>query len=404
MSFFAYKATDYNGKKINGVLEAASVESAGKDIAAKGLFLLSIHPTSNRLSVFTRAFESLSVSRMEIIEFAQNFSVMLKAGMTVVGSLEDIIGSTGNKALKTALQDIKQQVEHGSSVSAALESQSRLFPDILRRLVAVGEETGRFDESLQEAADHLTRMQDLASAIKRALMYPVFAITTTLSALVFWLAFVLPKLTVTLKAMGVKLPPLTLFLISVSNLFEQHWKLLFLMPVIVPLIVYLSGKHPKICYLRDKLYLRIPVLKLITYNKLLAVFSEQFRILVMAGISIDRIFDLIIPSLNNEYFRVHLLKAKDNVLCGNLVSDSLKAQGIFPLLVIRMIGIGESSGTLDSQFEFLTRHYTKKLDNATESLGKLIEPLVMVVVGGLFAVIIMGLMLPIYDLVSKMGK
>lgn len=404
MSFFAYKATDYSGRKITGILEAASIESASRDIAAKQLYLISIKPTSNRVSALRKAFDSLSVSNMEIIEFARNFSVMLKAGMTAVGSLDDIITSTGNKALKTALQDIKQQVEHGSPVSVALESHSRLFPDILRRLVTVGEETGRFDDSLQEAADHLTRIQDLSSAIKRALMYPVFAITTTLSALIFWLAFVLPKLTVTLKAMGVKLPPLTLFLISVSNLFEHHWKLLLLVPFMVPLIVYLSGKHPKIRYLRDKSYISMPILKLITYNKLLAVFSEQFRILVMAGISIDRIFDLVIPSLNNEYFRVHLLKAKDNVLCGNLISDALRAEGIFPLLVIRMIGIGESSGTLDTQFEFLNRHYTKKLDNATESLGKVIEPLVMIVVGGLFAVIIMGLMLPIYDLVSKMGK
>jgi len=140
------------------------------------------------------------------------------------------------------------------------------------------------------------------------------------------------------------------------------------------------------------------------YNKLVAVFAEQFRILVVAGLTIDRIFDLIIPSLGNEYFSVKLLKAKENVLYGNMISDSLKEQGILPLLVIRMISIGENSGTLDNQLKFLADHYTKKLDDATDSLGKLIEPLVMVVVGGLFAVIIMGLMLPIYDLVSKMGK
>ncbi len=404
MSFYSYDAIDPAGQVVKGTVESESVEAATRDINARGLYLVSIRATTNRMAVFWKSFQSFSISRTEIIEFAQNLSVMLKAGMPILSCLEDIISSTGNKAFRSALQNVKQQVERGSSVSTALEAQGTLFPDILRRLVAVGEETGRFDASLREAAEHMLRMQNLAGAIKRALIYPAFAITTTLSALIFWLAFVLPKLTVTLKGIGVKLPPITLFLIGVSKLFHDHWKLLLLVPVVLPLAVYLAGKRPRVRYLRDLAYIKIPIVKLIMYNKLVAVFAEQFRILVVAGMTIDRIFDLIIPSLGNEYFRVKLLKAKENVLYGNLISDSLKEQGILPLLVIRMVGIGESSGTLDSQLEFLAEHYTKKLDDATESLGKLIEPLVMIVVGGLFAVIIMGLMLPIYDLVSKMGK
>jgi type II secretory pathway component PulF len=204
--------------------------------------------------------------------------------------------------------------------------------------------------------------------------------------------------------MDVKLPRLTRFLIGASTLCQDHWKLLLLVPVILPLAIYFVGKHPRIRYLRDLAYIKTPILKLIMYNKTVAVFAEQFRILVVAGLTIDRIFDLIIPSLGNEYFRVKLLKAKENVLCGNTISDSLNEQAILPLLVIRMISIGESSGTLDSQLEFLSEHYTKKLDDATESLGKLIEPLIMVVVGALFAVVIMGVMLPIYDLVAKVGR
>jgi type II secretory pathway component PulF len=404
MSYYAYSAIDPAGQMVRGTVESENVEDATRDINAKGLYLVSIRATTNRMALVLKSFQSFSVSRTEIIEFAQNLSVMLKAGMPILTCLEDIIASTANKSFKAVLQNVKQQVERGSSVSAALEAQGNLFPDILRRLVAVGEETGRFDESLREAADHLLRMQELASAIKRALMYPAFAIKTPLSALGFWLACVLPKLTVTMTGMGVKLPPLTLFLIGVSKLFQNHWRLLLLIPVLLPLGVYLAGKHPKFRYLRDLMYIRMPILKLIMYNKLVAVFAEQFRILVVAGMTIDRIFDLLIPSLGNEYFRVKLLKAKENVLYGNMISDSLKEQGILPLLVIRMIGIGENSGTLDGQLKFLADHYTKKLDDATDSLGKLIEPLVMVVVGGLFAVIIMGLMLPIYDLVSKMGK
>jgi type II secretory pathway component PulF len=235
-------------------------------------------------------------------------------------------------------------------------------------------------------------------------MYPAFAITTTLSALVFWLAFVLPKLVGTMSSMGVKLPPLTLGLIAVSSLFQAHWGKMLFSLLIIPFGIYMMGKNKKARYYRDLAAIRIPIVKLIVYNKLLASFAEQFGILVAAGIAIDRLFDLLIPSIGNEYFAVKLHKAKENILHGNLISESLKEQELFPNLVLRMISIGESSGTLDSQLSFLSGYYAKKLNDATESLGKLIEPLVMIVIGGLFSVIIMGLMLPIYDLVSKMGK
>lgn len=404
MSFYAYSAIDAAGQVIKGTLESESAEAASRDVGAKGLYIVSIRETTDYMARFRKHLQSFRVSRTEVIEFAQNLAVMLKAGMPILTCLEDITASTDNKVFRSALQDIKQQVERGSTVSAALESQGSLFPDVMRRLVTVGEQTGRFDESLREAAEHLLRIQNLASAIKKALMYPAFAIATTLSALVFWLAFVLPKLTDTMKSMGVKLPPLTILLMTVSKLFQAHWKLFLLSLLLFPLAGYLMGKHPRARYLRDLALIRLPIFKLIVYNKLVAVFAEQFRILVVAGMTIDRIFDLMIPSLGNEYFSVQLNKAKENILYGNLISESLKERNIFPSLVIRMISIGETSGTLDSQLEFLAKHYTKKLDDATDTLGKVIEPLVMIVIGGLFAVIIMGLMLPIYDLVSKMGK
>ncbi|MDD5284972.1 MAG: type II secretion system F family protein [Desulfuromonadaceae bacterium] len=404
MSFFAYSAIDANGQAVKGTFESENLDSASVDLKAKGLYPISIEATSSRLGNLYKAYASFQVGRIEVIEFAQGLAVMLRAGLPILTSLEDVIDSTANKALKNALLDVRQKVEQGTPVSRALALQGAIFPDILNTLVSVGEETGRFDASLQEAADHLMRVQNLADAIKKALMYPAFAISTTLSALVFWLAFVLPKLTGTMTSMGVKLPPLTLALIAVSALFKAHWGKMMLSLLIFPISIYLMGKNKKARYYRDLAAIRIPIVKLIVFNKLLASFAEQFGILVGAGISVDRLFDLLIPSLGNEYFEVKLWKAKETILNGNLISVSLKELNIFPNIVIRMISIGETTGTLDTQLKFLSGYYAKKLNDATDSLGKMIEPIVMIVIGGLFAVIIMGLMLPIYDLVSKMGK
>jgi general secretion pathway protein F/type IV pilus assembly protein PilC len=172
----------------------------------------------------------------------------------------------------------------------------------------------------------------------------------------------------------------------------------------LPLTIYVMGKHHKTRYIRDLVVIKLPIIKVIALNKLLATFSEQFRMLISAGISIGRLFDLMIPALGNEYFRVHLHKAKVNILNGSPIAESLEQQKIFPAMIISKIRIGQTSGTLEAQFDFLSKYYTRKLDNATDNLGKLIEPLLIIVIGGMFAIIIMGLLLPIYDLVSKVGK
>ncbi len=404
MSFYTYSAIAPTGQLVKGSMESNDPESATRELRNRGLYPVTLRQTSNQLARLMKSFQAFRVSRSEFIEFAQNLSVMLKAGMPMVTSLDDLVVACRNTTFKQALEDIKQVVERGGSMTAALDAQGTLFPEVLRTLVSVGEQTGRLDDSLQEAAEHLLRMQNLASAIKQAMLYPTFALVTTGGALVFWLAFVLPKMIVTMKSMGAKLPPLTLLLISTSTLFQAHWLLLIFSPAVAALGFFLAGKHPRARYLRDLALVRLPIVKLIIYNKSVAVLAEQFRILVIAGINIDTIFDLVVPAVGNEYFAVYLREAKKIVLNGSTISEALSVGKFLPQLVIRMVSIGESTGTLDRQLDFVARHFTKKLDDATAILGKLIEPVVMVCVGGLFALIIIGLLLPMYDLVSTLGK
>jgi type II secretory pathway component PulF len=404
MKNFAYRATDYSGKIVRGNVSSETVEAASQEVSNRGLYIISIRETADQLAFLRRLYLGLQIKRSDILEFTGSFSVMLKSGVPIITCLDDLISTTTNNSFKPVLTDIQLQLKGGSSLSKALEAQGTVFPDIIKTLVAVGEETGRLDESLQEATEHLQRLQNLSSSIKKALMYPIFAFTATLGALIFWMLFVIPSLTSTLKGMGVKLPALTLLLINSSSFFQAHWKLLPLALVLVPLAIFLLSKQPAIRYQMDRILVKLPVLEIIVFNKLVATFAEQFRMMIAAGIPLKRLFDLIVPALGNEYFGVNLLKAKENILNGNPISESLEQQNILPPLVISKIRIGETSGTLDKQLDFLAKYYTKKLDDATENLGKIIEPLVMTVIGGLFGIIIMGLLLPIYDLVSKVGK
>jgi type II secretory pathway component PulF len=239
----------------------------------------------------------------------------------------------------------------------------------------------------------------------RGLMYPVFALIGTMGALLFWLIYVLPKMTSLFTSMDVKLPALTQFLILASSFSQEHWYVYFAVPAAIYIFVVLLSRRESTKYYVDAVKLKIPVLKLLLYNKFLALFAEQLRILVAAGVTIDRSLDIMINVISNSVFKKALSDIKENILLGSRISESVKRhEGLFPNLVIRMISIGESTGNLSEQLNYLSEYYLKKLDDISQKMGKMIEPIIIVIIGSIFLIIILGLMAPIYDLISQIGK
>ncbi len=404
MNYYSYKAIDTEGIMVKGIEEGEDISSVYGDLSSKGLYILSVRKANTAIANLKKGFMARKIKRMDVIEFANSLSVMLRAGVPLLTALGDITITAENKYLKTIIADIKRRTEMGRRFSDAVDFYRDIFPDVFVRLVKVGEETGGLEKSLSDVAAHLQKMEDLASAIKRALIYPAFAIVTTMGAMIFWLAYVLPKIMVTLKEMGVKLPLITRILLHVSDFTQSYWYLIPLLPVAGFLVVQALKQKEITRYYVDILKIKLPIMKLVVYNKLLALFSEQLRILIVAGLTIDRSFDIIADVMDNEVFKRAIIASKESISSGSRISDALREHKVFPPLVVRMVDIGETSGNLDEQFAFLSEHYLKKLDDISEKMGKMIEPIVIAVVGVLFAVIIIGLMFPLYDLISQFGK
>ncbi len=404
MNQYAYQAVDASGCTSKGTVEADTLEEASANLTGRGMYILTITQGTSLSGKLEGILGRRRVKRSEVIELASNLSVMVGAGLPLLTALGDIGEAVDNPNLQAVIAEVKQSVEQGTSFSDALEPHTKIFPDIFRRLVRVGEETGRFESSLADIAEHLQRMDDLSGSIKRALIYPLFAIVTTMGALAFWMIYVLPKIIDTLKGLGVKLPLLTRGLIVASNLSQRFWYLAIILPVVMAIIIKLMRKTERGLYLVDLMKLKLPIYKLIEYNRLLALFAEQMRILIVAGLTVDRTLNIVADVMGNDVFRRAITAVRDEITYGSTIADALKRQTVFPTLLVRLVSVGESSGTLDNQFSFLATHYLKKLDDISDKLGKIIEPLVITVVGVLFAIIISGLLLPVYDLVSKVGK
>lgn len=307
-----------------------------------------------------------------------------------------------NNYLKLTIESISREVELGSSLSNALNTHKEVFPAIFLRLAVIGEETGSLDKSLADVANHLQRMEDLASSIKKAMLYPIFAIIATFGALIFWLVFVLPQIMELFNNMGMSLPATTRLLFWMSNFCQTYWYLLLLAPFIIVLSIKLTRRHEKGRYYLDLLLIKLPIMKQIFYNKLLAIFTEQLKILTVAGITVDKSFSIVSEVIGNEVFKKAIDNVREEVTGGSMISEAIAKQEVFPPLVMRMVDVGEKTGTLDERYSFLSAHYLQKLEDTSQKIGTLIEPIVIGFIGLMFAFIIMSLMLPIYDLVSGM--
>ena len=404
MPFFAYKAIDNTGLVVKGFVEESNIEVAYSSITSSGLHILNVRRSSRALDLYLQKLRSWGIKNRDVIEFASNLAVMLRAGLPLTTSLSDIIETMDNKRFKSKLIDIKRSIELGSGFSIALSQHKDVFPEMFVNLIAVGEETGRLDESLSDVAIHLQRMEDLRSAIIRALMYPVFALLGTFGALLFWLVYVLPQMSELFVSMDIELPALTKFLMVASDYSQANWHLFFVVPVAIYAGIKMLSQIERTRYYIDAAKLRIPIVKLILHNMLLALFAEQLRILVAAGITIDRAFDIMIKVINHAVFKKALIEIRESILLGSKISEAIKKhKTLFPNLVIRMISIGESTGNLNEQLNYLSEYFLKKLDDISDKLGKLIEPIIILVIGAIFVIIILGLLSPIYDLVAGVG-
>lgn len=401
MNHYSYKAVDANGNVLKGILEGHDATSVQGSLTTRGLYVLQVRESGRLFKKVEEKLSAFRISRKDVIEFSSNMAIMLRAGVPLLSALEDIIKTMTNEYMKGAIIDVKKNTEMGVKFSDALNLQRKIFPDILIRLARVGEETGRLENSLSEVATHLRKLEDLAATVKRALIYPLFSLITTGAAVIFWLAYVLPKIMEVIIGMGVEMPLLTKILYEVSKITEKYWYVMIMIPVLLFIAIQLMKMKLSTRFYWDMVKIKLPIIRLLLQNRLLALLSEQLRLLIMAGVTIDRAFDVTADVMGNEVFKKAILSVKADIMAGRKISAALSKHNIFPPLVIRMVSIGESSGNLDAQFGFLAEHYYKIVDDFSEKIGKMIEPMLMIILGLLMGVMIAGVLLPMYDVFSK---
>jgi type II secretory pathway component PulF len=337
-------------------------------------------------------------------EFFNNLSIMLRSGMTLNTALEEAAASTGRLDFEADMRDMIMNIQCGASFSEAAERYTYIFPKTVLHLIRIGEETGKLDRTLMDASEHIKRIQSIVSDTKQALLYPSFVFVAMGGGLLFWFYYVVPKIVNLFKEMDVTLPPLTVFLLQVSN-FVQTNILGIILGIALCLFFIIFAYKGSRQFRKgiDALLLKLPISSTISSASALAFISEYFSLLINVGIDIMRSMDILQDAVKNEVYRERLTEVKSGLTRGEGIADSFRKVFIFPNFVVRMINIGEQSGTLPEQLSYVADDYRNRLSILVATIGKMIEPVVLLVAGAMFAIIIAGLFLPIYDLISRVS-
>jgi len=401
------------------LLSYCALKHDGSTVTAKGDFenlydLMDMLNTQDMvlISYRERTFTALDnlrnilepkVKRPEIIEFCDSLSSMVGSGLSLMDSLQTLKDTIKLKRLRTALEEVIVQIARGNSLSSSFAQHPSVFPEMLIFFCSIGEETGTIPEALKNTADYLRKVDAIISQVSKAFIYPAFVTSAMGCVVVFWLFYVLPRLVSTFKEINVTLPNVTLNLVKFVAFMKGHWFgiCLFLLTLVTGLIFLL--RIEKVRFFFTRMALKVPVAGELLMSSILTLFFSSLSLMLRSGLTLTKSLDVLAGIFKNPFLKRVIRMVQTETSAGNSLYDSFRSTQFFDSMALKMISVGEKSGTLDQRLAYLSETYQEKTTRFVELTGKMIEPLVIVLSGGLFVFIVVSLISPLYDLMSQLG-
>ena len=399
---FAYRATDDKGRHQEGAVQASSEEAALSVLDRHDLYVTWLRQAKDE-PLYARRITFLDrVSEKDVMLFSRQLAIMFKSRVTLIDSLTTIGTQLKSKAFKAIIFQVSQDVEAGTTFSDALAKHPKAFSSFYINMVKRGEAVGKLSDVLEYLADHLEREHNLTSKIRGAMTYPIFVVVVAFAVITLLAITVLPNLTKILQEGGKELPLITKVVISVSDFYRQWWWLVALGTVGSVVGILRLSKTPNGRKVVHRVMLKIPVFGVFLRMMYVSRFGENLSTLIAGGVSIVEAMRIAGNIVGNETYASIIKKAQDSVAQGNKVADVFERYPKeFPPIFTQMIRVGEKSGALDETLAQIVKYYRGEMDRNVDSFLALIEPLLIVVLGGLVGGVMAALMLPLYQTISS---
>jgi|TARA_B110000967_G_scaffold67694_1_gene70009 general secretion pathway protein F len=410
MASYSYQALDQNGRTQNGLIQAETERQVVEKLQVKGLTPLAFerqksaseaqdtHPKAVVNSVFVKR-----LSNADLCQITQQLSTLLQASLPLDDALKAVIEQSQKNVIKTVLNQILTHVSEGLALAQALTHHPKSFPAAYVATVAAGEQSGNLAKVLERLATYTEQVQATQSRIQLALLYPSMIMLVALGVLVLLLTYVVPQVIEVIINMDQELPALTIGLISVSGFIKTKGVYLLLFGLLALVVVNFALKKPKIQMTVHRILLKTPLIGpyLAIFNA--ARFSKTLALLTASGVPIVDAFKGAQAVVGNLYLRQHINAAGLSIREGSSIFLALKERPILPPIALHLVASGETSGRLAQMLDQAANQLDTQLQRSISVALSLIEPLMMLVMGGLVLVIVMAILLPIFDMNQMIG-
>jgi type IV pilus assembly protein PilC len=397
MSLYSYRAIDNLGKTHRGLQDAANQVDLELRLKRSGLDLIDAKVDSGRAGSVRG-----KIKRPELITFFFNLEQLTRAGVPLLESLADLRDTMNDPRFREIIANLVESIEGGKKLSEAMSQHPDAFDKIFISLIFAGEASGRLPEVFEHITESLKWQDEMASNAKTILMYPAFVGTAVVAITFFLMIYLVPQLVSFIKGMGQEVPIQTRVLIATSNFFVHYWYVL----IILPIVLLVAGKvsistSPAMRFKFDKFKLDMWVIGPILRKIILARFANTFAMMYGSGISILECIANSRDVVNNQAVAKSLDDVMHEIESGKNLTQSFQNTGMFPPLVVRMLKVGEATGSLDKALLNVSYFYDRDVKSSIKKVQVMVEPTMTIVLGTLLGWVMLSVLSPIYDLIGK---
>jgi type IV pilus assembly protein PilC len=403
MGLFEFQAKTDDGRVVKGELEAANEAEArirmraqrltplridAKKVAGKGFDITKMMPAGD------------GVSLKDLQVFTRQFAVLVGAGVPIVQSLEAMSRGARSAGMTKVLTGVCQDVERGRRLAESLAARPAVFDRLYVNLVRAGEEGGVLETVLNRLAEYIETSVKLRAKVKGALFYPLAIVAVAIIVIGFIMVFVVPKMSAMFAQSGQELPALTMLVVNTSTFFQHYWYIIIATMIAVPLSVKMYYGTDDGRKILDAVFIEVPVFGDLIKKNAIARFSRTLSTLLSSGVRIIDALEISSATAGNWMIEKALIETKEAVSRGKTLAEPLAKIPYFPNMVTQMISIGEQTGNIDQMLGKVADFYEDEVVNATDAMTSLLEPILMVVLGGIIAVIVIAMYLPIFNMAN----
>jgi type IV pilus assembly protein PilC len=396
---YKYLGKDRRGNTVQGEVQSESLALAKAQLRKQGVVAQTVRKKPKPLF----GERKKAITPADIAIFSRQLATMMKAGVPLVQSFDIVADGQENVAFRELVVSIKNDVASGNSLASALAKHPRHFDDLFCNLVHAGEQSGKLDSMLDRVATYKEKTEALKAKIKKALTYPIAVILVAIIVTTILLIWVVPQFAETFSSFGADLPAFTLMVLHMSEFTQAYWWVI-LGGIAAGGFAFKEARfrNQKFADWVDGMMLKLPIIGPILKEAVVARFSRTLCTTFAAGVPLVEALESVAGAAGNAVYAKAIRQIRDDVTVGTQLNQAIRTTGMFPMMLLHMVAIGEESGALDSMLDKVASHFEVSVDNKVDGLTALLEPLIMSVLGVLVGGLMVAMYLPIFMLGSVM--